>query len=95
MPRMSESLLNTLYQRMGKRQELRRKFQMLSAIGFTSCVMGTWEILLTANTLVLVNGGLAGLFWSLIWSHVGQFFVVLSLAEMASMFAWILSKGVD
>lgn len=32
-----------------------------------------------------MNGGLAGLFWSLIWTTIGQFFVVLSLAEMASM----------
>lgn len=26
-----------------------------------------------------------GLFWSLCWSYTGQFFIVLSLAEMASM----------
>lgn len=28
-------------QRMGKRQELQRKFQYLSTIGFASCVLGT------------------------------------------------------
>lgn len=33
----------------------------------------------------LVNGGLAGLFWSLVWTHVGQLFIVLSLAEIASL----------
>lgn len=47
--------------------------------------MGTWEILLTANGPALQNGGLTGLFWSMIWTHVGQLFVVLSLAEMSSM----------
>jgi choline transport protein len=30
-------------------------------------------------------GGLAGLFWSLVWCYAGQSFIVLSLAEMASM----------
>ncbi|KAK5704502.1 hypothetical protein LTR17_021836 [Elasticomyces elasticus] len=47
--------------------------------------MGTWEIMLTANTQGLTAGGLAGLFWSLVWCYIGQFFVVMSLAEMASM----------
>lgn len=32
--------------RMGKKQEFRRNFRTLSTIGFTTCVMGTWEILL-------------------------------------------------
>ncbi|KAK5134732.1 hypothetical protein LTR08_006107 [Meristemomyces frigidus] len=71
--------------RMGKKQELRRNFRIISTIGFTTCVMGTWEILLTANSQGLTAGGLAGLFWSLVWCYIGQFFVVMSLAEMASM----------
>ncbi|KAK0963993.1 hypothetical protein LTR91_018708 [Friedmanniomyces endolithicus] len=71
--------------RMGKKQKLRRNFRMISTIGFTTCVMGTWEILLTANTQGLTAGGLAGLFWSVVWCYTGQFFVVMSLAEMASM----------
>lgn len=70
---------------MGKRQELQRKFQFLSTVGFASCVLGTWEIFLTASTPGLMNGGLAGLFWSLVWTSFGQFFVALSLAEMSSM----------
>lgn len=72
-------------QRMGKKQQFRRNFRLLSTIGFTTCVMGTWEILLTSNTQGLTAGGLPGLFWSLCWSYTGQFFIVLSLAEMASM----------
>lgn len=47
--------------------------------------MGTWEILLTSNTPALLAGGSAGLFWSVCWAYAGQAFVVLSLAEMASM----------
>ena len=71
--------------RMGKKQELRRNFRSLSAIAVTTCTMGTWEILLTANTQGLIAGGSAGLFWSLVWVYVGQAFVILSLAEMASI----------
>lgn len=33
--------------RMGKKQEFRRNFRFISTIGYTTCVMGTWEILLT------------------------------------------------
>ena len=71
--------------RMGKKQELRRNFGSLSAIAITTCTMGTWEFLLTANTQGLIAGGSAGLFWSLVWVYVGQAFVILSLAEMASI----------
>jgi hypothetical protein len=33
----------------------------------------------------LVDGGPAGLIWSYIWTFFGFIFVVMSLAEMASM----------
>ncbi|KAF7595508.1 hypothetical protein BBP40_005844 [Aspergillus hancockii] len=72
-------------QRMGKKQELRRNFRLISTIGFTTCVMGTWEILLTSNTPGLTAGGRPGLFWSLVWAYCGQTFIVLSMAEMSSM----------
>lgn len=42
-------------------------------------------MLLTATTQGLENGGLAGLIWSFVWTFFGFFFVVISLAEMASM----------
>jgi len=51
---------------MGKRQDLQRHFKLLSTISFNTCVMGTWEILLTANEPGMLNGGLPGLFWSLV-----------------------------
>ncbi|KAL8783123.1 MAG: hypothetical protein Q9195_009485 [Heterodermia aff. obscurata] len=72
-------------QRMGKKQELHRNFRLLSSIAFTSCVMGTWELLLCANNQGLLIGGPAGVFWSLVWAYIGQMFIVLSLAEMASI----------
>ncbi len=71
--------------RMGEKQELRRNFRTISSIGFTSCVMATWELLLTSTSPTLEAGSSAGLFWSYVWAYVGQTFVVLSLAEMASV----------
>ncbi|KAK5133377.1 hypothetical protein LTR08_007811 [Meristemomyces frigidus] len=50
--------------RLGKAQELRRDFRPLSALAFTVILQGTWEVLLSASTQGLVDGGLAGLFWS-------------------------------
>lgn len=43
----------------------------------------------------LDNGGLAGMFWSYIWTFVGFTFVEMSLAEMASMsvYHWKQSAG--
>lgn len=45
----------------------------------------TWEILLTSNYPALVAGGLAGLWWQMIWCYIGQTFIVISLSEMSSM----------
>jgi choline transport protein len=39
----------------------------------------------SANTSGLINGGLAGLFWSYLWTFVRFLFIVASLAEMSSM----------
>lgn len=41
--------------------------------------------LFSANTQGLIDGGLAGLFWSYVWTFVGFGLINLSLAEMASM----------
>ena len=38
-----------------------------------------------ANNQGLLLSGPAGVFWSLVWAYIGQLFVVLSLAEMASI----------
>jgi choline transport protein len=72
-------------QRMGKQQELRRNFRTLSTLAFTVILQGAWEVLLVASTQGLTDGGVAGLFWSYVWTYCGMALVVLSLAEMASM----------
>ena len=71
--------------RMNKRQEMRRVFRQFSILSFTCVIMATWEFLLTANSQGLQNGGLAGLFWSYIWTIMGFGLIIASMAEMASM----------
>ncbi|OAT10936.1 GABA permease [Blastomyces gilchristii SLH14081] len=71
--------------RMGKRQELIRNYRPLSALSFALILQATWEFMLISNTEGLINGGLAGLFWSYLWTFIGFGFVIFSLAEMASM----------
>ena len=43
------------------------------------------EFVALNNFQMLVDGGTAGMFWSYCWVILGQFFIVLSLAEMSSM----------
>ncbi|PCG90379.1 hypothetical protein PENOC_102330 [Penicillium occitanis (nom. inval.)] len=45
----------------------------------------TWEFLLISNSQGLENGGMAGLFWSFVWTFIGFGFIIASLSEMASM----------
>lgn len=45
-----------------KKQSIQRSFRLISTIGFTSLVMGTWEVFLAVNSLSLRNGGIPGLF---------------------------------
>jgi amino acid transporter len=54
---------------------------MLNLTGVGHVLTNTYS----ANTQGLIAGGLSGLFWSLCWAYLGQFFIVLSLAEMAAM----------
>lgn len=67
------------------RQELRRDFNQFSAVAFNVILQGAWEVILVASTEGLVNGGVAGMFWSYVWTFAGMTLVTLSLAEMASM----------
>ncbi|KAK4925054.1 hypothetical protein LTR49_007827 [Elasticomyces elasticus] len=68
-----------------------RNFRALQTISFASGIIGTWEILLAASGPGLQNGGLAGVMYSTLWTvrnsigYIGQLFVSLSLAELASM----------
>ena len=70
---------------LGKQQELRRNFELITMVGFASNVMCSWEILLPLFSFVLTDGGTADLFWGFIAVGGTMLLVYASLAEMASM----------
>ncbi|KAJ9610790.1 polyamine transporter tpo5 [Cladophialophora chaetospira] len=71
--------------RLGKVQEFKRNFSLISTLGFISIYMATWEFVLVSLSVGLVNGGFAGLFWTFIGTVLCYSSVVASLAEMESM----------
>jgi choline transport protein len=72
-------------QRLGKTQELRRNFRLISVLGFTAVLMCTWEAILFAASYILPNGGRAGMIWMYVVCLAGFSMAILSMAEMASM----------
>ncbi|KIW67784.1 hypothetical protein PV04_07013 [Phialophora macrospora] len=68
--------------RMGKKQEFSRNFNWISSVG-ADCRLT--EFVALNNFQMLVDGGTSAMFWSYTWIITLQFFIVLSLAEMASM----------
>jgi hypothetical protein len=71
--------------RMGKEQQLVRTFRQLSLTSFVALATATWEIGLFIISPALINGGRAGLVWSVLWCWAGFAPIILSMAEMASM----------
>lgn len=71
--------------RMGKDQQLIRRFRFFSVTAFVAIATAAWEIGLFLLTPGLVDGGRAGLIWNSLWNFAGFGPVYLSMAEMASM----------
>ncbi|KAK5674266.1 hypothetical protein LTS10_013004 [Elasticomyces elasticus] len=71
--------------RMGKQQQLVRRFQFLPTVSFVALATAAWEIGLFVLTPGLVDGGRAGLVWNVLWNIVDFSPIYLSMAEMASM----------
>ncbi|CAG8404822.1 unnamed protein product [Penicillium salamii] len=85
-PRMEDSAQDREdMRRMRKIPELRRNFRPLATLSFSAVLQATWEFILISNSQGLQNGGLAGIFWSYVWTFFGFGFIIVSLAEMASM----------
>lgn len=70
---------------LGKKQVLRRNFNFLTMLGFSSTVMTAWEILPIISVFALEDGGLPIIFWGSIIGAIGLVSVYASLAEAASM----------
>ncbi|KAL1644654.1 hypothetical protein SLS61_008706 [Didymella pomorum] len=75
---------NDMY-RMGKQQELRRNFRFMSIFSYSMVLMATWETVLTTLTIPLTNGGTGGAIVMFLVTAVCMGFVIVSMAEMASM----------
>ncbi|KAK4635121.1 hypothetical protein CLAFUR4_02155 [Fulvia fulva] len=71
--------------RLGKKQELKRRFRFFSIVGFVVVLGLTWEFTLTTSVFSLSNGGTAGAIWLTFVVCFGMFFVMCSMAELASM----------
>ncbi|TKA48065.1 hypothetical protein B0A54_01557 [Friedmanniomyces endolithicus] len=71
--------------RLGKRQELKRRFRFFSIVGFVVVLGLTWEFAIVTSIFSLANGGTAGAIWLVLVVTTGLFCVMLSMAEMASM----------
>lgn len=71
--------------RLGKKQEFKRNFNILSTLGFISIYMATWEFVLVSLAAGLINGGFGGLFWTFVGTVTCYSSIVASLAEMESM----------
>ncbi|CAO2653632.1 Nn.00g030430.m01.CDS01 [Neocucurbitaria sp. VM-36] len=71
--------------RMGKTQELRRNFRFVSIFGYSMILMATWETALTTLIIPLTNGGTGGAIFVFLGTAIGMGFVIVSMAEMASM----------
>ncbi|RAO68089.1 uncharacterized protein BHQ10_004101 [Talaromyces amestolkiae] len=64
-------------QRMGKKPVLKRNFNVLSILGFSCTMLGTWEGVL--------GGGSGGAIYSFIFAWVGTILMFIVFAELASM----------
>lgn len=71
--------------RMGKDQQLVRRFRVLSMASFVAVATAAWEFTIFNVTAGLTNGGLPVLAYSLMWNFLGFTPIYLSMAEMASM----------
>ncbi|KAL0255031.1 hypothetical protein SLS55_009558 [Diplodia seriata] len=71
--------------RFGKKAQLKRIFGLVPIVGFTCCLVITWEAMLIVFQGGLPNGGNAGLIYGYIFVWFGTILQVLVMAEMASM----------
>ncbi|KGO73994.1 Amino acid/polyamine transporter I [Penicillium italicum] len=76
---------NAHLQRMGKKPVLKRNFGILSILGFSCTILGTWEGLLGTFTGPLTNGGSGGAIYAYIFGWVGCLANFMVLSELASM----------
>ncbi|GJN86623.1 hypothetical protein PLIIFM63780_010204 [Purpureocillium lilacinum] len=73
-------------ERMGHKQELTRKFSMISMLGLAFAILNTWTALAASITLALPSGGNSSVIWGLIVAGVCNLCLAASLAEFLSAY---------
>ena len=68
--------------RMGKSQQLIRRFRQITIAAFIGTAVSAWEYALFLVSPGLIDGGTAGLLYNVLWSFFGFSAIYLSLAEM-------------
>ncbi|KAJ6064769.1 hypothetical protein N7444_000422 [Penicillium canescens] len=76
---------NAHLRHMGKKPVLKRNFGILSTLGFSCTVLGTWEGMLGTFLSPVTNGGPGGAVYAFIFAWVGTICIFVVLAELASM----------
>ena len=71
--------------RLGRKQEMKRRFRFFSIVGYMVILASTWEAALVTSVFALNNGGTAGAIWITFAACFGQLSSTISMAEMASM----------
>lgn len=70
---------------LGKKQVLKRRFGLVSLIGFAVCELITWETVLALFSEPLLNGGQAGAVYGYIIAWASTLSVYMVISELASM----------
>lgn len=71
---------------MGIKQETKRRFGFVTILGFTTCMMATWESALPFFTTAFINGGGPTMLYGYLVAFLGALATCASMAEMASMY---------
>lgn len=71
--------------RLGRKQEMKRRFRFFSIVGYMVILASTWEAALVTSVFALSNGGTGGAIWITFGACFGQLTSTISMAEMASM----------
>ncbi|KAF7122229.1 hypothetical protein CNMCM5793_000186 [Aspergillus hiratsukae] len=71
--------------RLGKKSVLKRTFGILSTLGLSCTILGTWEGLFNTLLLPLQNGGPGGAVYAFIFAWIGTTCCFVVISELASM----------
>lgn len=70
---------------LGKKQVLKRRFGLLSLVGFAVCELITWETVLALFSVPLGNGGPAAAIYGYMIAWASTLSVYMVISELASM----------